>query len=263
MKYNEKYIPGIYNYCDRWCERCSFTTRCLNFESTGKLSSEQLDISNEAFWKTIADIFKKTIEILRKAAAEYGFDIDNIPEEETKAHEKKEKMTRETMKNHPISKTTLDYTKKAKAMFENNPMLKEKSEELVKNIEMGLRNEEQIMEEAISIKDSIEIIQWYLFFIHVKFARALHGLIEDDGWSERTPLEEAKNDFQRDCDGSAKIALIASQRSMEAWMKINELIPGNEDDIIPLLASLQKIIRTGNEIFPKAKTFIRPGFDEL
>ena len=20
-----KYIPGIYNYCDRWCERCPFT----------------------------------------------------------------------------------------------------------------------------------------------------------------------------------------------------------------------------------------------
>jgi hypothetical protein len=20
-----KYIPGIYNYCDRWCERCTMT----------------------------------------------------------------------------------------------------------------------------------------------------------------------------------------------------------------------------------------------
>ena len=25
-----KYISGIYNYCDRWCERCRFTSRCLN-----------------------------------------------------------------------------------------------------------------------------------------------------------------------------------------------------------------------------------------
>jgi hypothetical protein len=24
-----KYIPGICNYCDRWCERCPFTSRCL------------------------------------------------------------------------------------------------------------------------------------------------------------------------------------------------------------------------------------------
>jgi hypothetical protein len=25
------HITGIYNYCDRWCERCSFTARCLNY----------------------------------------------------------------------------------------------------------------------------------------------------------------------------------------------------------------------------------------
>ena len=24
-------IPGIYNYCDRWCERCAFTSRCSNY----------------------------------------------------------------------------------------------------------------------------------------------------------------------------------------------------------------------------------------
>ena len=24
-----KLIPGIYNYCDRWCERCPFTSRCM------------------------------------------------------------------------------------------------------------------------------------------------------------------------------------------------------------------------------------------
>ena len=25
----QHFIPGIYNYCDRWCERCSMTTSCL------------------------------------------------------------------------------------------------------------------------------------------------------------------------------------------------------------------------------------------
>lgn len=28
---NPKFISGIYNYCDRWCERCPFTSRCMNF----------------------------------------------------------------------------------------------------------------------------------------------------------------------------------------------------------------------------------------
>jgi hypothetical protein len=29
---NPDHIPGIYNYCDRWCERCQLTSRCLNYE---------------------------------------------------------------------------------------------------------------------------------------------------------------------------------------------------------------------------------------
>ena len=47
------HIPGIYNYCDRWCERCPFTSRCLNFEMSeenfGDL--ENADITNEVLWK--------------------------------------------------------------------------------------------------------------------------------------------------------------------------------------------------------------------
>jgi len=27
-----RFISGIYNYCDRWCERCNFTSRCLVYE---------------------------------------------------------------------------------------------------------------------------------------------------------------------------------------------------------------------------------------
>ena len=46
------HIPGIYNYCDRWCERCSFTSRCLNYKmSEEKFSDpESQDASNKAFW---------------------------------------------------------------------------------------------------------------------------------------------------------------------------------------------------------------------
>ena len=31
---NSQYIEGIYNYCDRWCERCPMTSRCLNYAIT-------------------------------------------------------------------------------------------------------------------------------------------------------------------------------------------------------------------------------------
>ncbi|MDY6953748.1 MAG: hypothetical protein SWE60_19750 [Thermodesulfobacteriota bacterium] len=28
---HEQFISGIHNYCDRWCERCPLTSRCMNF----------------------------------------------------------------------------------------------------------------------------------------------------------------------------------------------------------------------------------------
>jgi hypothetical protein len=28
---NPRNISGIYNYCDRWCERCPFTLRCATY----------------------------------------------------------------------------------------------------------------------------------------------------------------------------------------------------------------------------------------
>ena len=111
------------------------------------------------------------------------------------------------------------------------------------------------MQEVKIISDHLEIVEYYVHFIYVKFQRALSGLIEDDGWEE-------SNGYQRDFDGSAKIALIATDKCIEAWMKIRELMPGYDDDIVNLLGLLQKIKRIGEKEFPKARNFIRPGFDD-
>jgi hypothetical protein len=32
----ERFISGIYNYCDRWCERCRFTAHCRVFATEQK-----------------------------------------------------------------------------------------------------------------------------------------------------------------------------------------------------------------------------------
>jgi len=44
----ERFISGIYNYCDRWCDRCSFTSRCMHFAASKKAHSEleSFDIEN-------------------------------------------------------------------------------------------------------------------------------------------------------------------------------------------------------------------------
>ena len=52
-----RHIRGIYNYCDRWCERCPLTSRCLNFTlgAESGLTREDLDISNDRFWQKMSE----------------------------------------------------------------------------------------------------------------------------------------------------------------------------------------------------------------
>jgi hypothetical protein len=88
---SEKFISGIYNYCDRWCERCSFTSRCRNYERTDDLSPEQQDINNNRFWEDIAANFEQAVIMIRDAAKERGIDIDAaMAEMDNEAYEQRE-----------------------------------------------------------------------------------------------------------------------------------------------------------------------------
>jgi len=65
----------------------------------------------------------------------------------------------------------------------------------------------------------------------------------------------------RDSDGSVKAALIAIDRSLGAWKVIGE-IRENPDSIRKLLLDLEKLRLRAEEEFPRARDFMRPGFDE-
>ena len=73
---DERFIAGIYNYCDRWCERCPQTLRRLNFSVSEEEFSdpETRDIRNEAFWKKLSGILGDALELLREGAKEWAID---------------------------------------------------------------------------------------------------------------------------------------------------------------------------------------------
>ena len=250
------FIPGIYNYCDRWCERCTFTSRCRNYEGTSKLTPEQQDINNKAFWENISSNFKKAFELLQKAAEKYGFDINQpmSPEEEA-AYEKKQAFIAKSVNENQLHLLCKKYQKLVMAYTKKNDEFPEKVRELVKHTHMGITTPEEAVDTTASIGDCFEIIQWYVFFIDAKMQRALRGKMEGEDW-------EVENGYQKDSDGSAKIAIIAVERSMEAWAKLYELMPSSEDTALQALSLLSQIKQKANEEFPQAMLFKRPGFDE-
>lgn len=249
----DKHIPGIHNYCDRWCERCTFTNRCAVGESESSLSSEEKDITNKAFWNKLAENFGEAMALLQKAAYEHGIDL-TMTEKQKKEYRETTKRKRKESREHPIGELSWQYTELVMKWLENNGV-KENLDALLQRVTLGIQTEAEGMQQTETIEECLSVIQWYEHFIHVKFMRALMGKMEDEGW-------EIENGFQRDYDGSAKIAMIATDRSMQAWSRLYQLMPGEEDALLRLLAMLQKIKSLAETEFPDAQKFIRPGFDE-
>jgi hypothetical protein len=52
---NPRNISGIYNYCDRWCDRCPFTLRCATYSVSvrGEEKRPPHDKANETLWPRV------------------------------------------------------------------------------------------------------------------------------------------------------------------------------------------------------------------
>ncbi|MFQ6035176.1 MAG: hypothetical protein ACE5NM_04930 [Sedimentisphaerales bacterium] len=247
-----RFIPGVYNYCDRWCERCPLTSRCMNFA----LSEEQFDdlqsrdINNEAFWQKLSEMFQVTLEMVKETAKEQGIDLDSLDlQQASQEHEK----IRTTAENHQCCQAAKAYAEMVKNWFDSNEELfEEKANDLGLQARLELPNSDPD-KEAAGLKEAVDIIRWYQHFIYVKLVRAITGSLEEIPLS----LEE----FPKDSDGSAKIALIAMDRSIAAWGQMSKYFPQCKDEILDILVHLDRLRRETESLFPDARAFSRPGFD--
>lgn len=247
------FIPGIYNHCDRWCERCFFTSRCAVYEDTKDDAPEQQDIHNKAFWDNLANNFAKTIELLHQAAESFGIDLDKMSDEEQQEIDQRRQELHDKTEDHELSKISKQYSKIALQWLQEKPGIEQHQQELVRNVEMGTMTDTQAKAEVLATRDCLEVIEWYCHFIHVKIMRAVRGKLSDH-WME-------EDDYQTDFNGSARIALLAIDRSLQAWAKLYEQMPSREDDFLKVLAMLQKIKAMTEREFPDAFRFRHPFYE--
>jgi hypothetical protein len=248
-----RFIPGVYNYCDRWCERCPLTSRCMNYAlSEDEFDSpESKDINNKAFWDKLHSIFQVTFEMVKETAEEMGIDLNAIDKDE---YAEQQEMIHKIVKDKPYTKAALAYAEIVSKWFDSNEdLFKNKGEELLSlaQAEIPAVN---IEEDALRIQDCLEVVRWYQHQIYVKLCRAASGMI-------RGELEDGEY-FPEDANGSAKVAIIGVKRSIAAWGGLLQQFPDQEDSILDVLVALKKLLRQVDAAFPDARAFIRPGFDE-
>ena len=99
--------------------------------------------------------------------------------------------------------------------------------------------------------DPVAIVSHYMFFIGAKIYRAITGLASED-----------EPDYPADRDGSAKAALLAMERSRDAWQQLLEAGVVSADQGRRWLEDLTWLIAAIERVFPRARAFVRPGFDE-
>lgn len=240
MPHRPEYIPGIHNYCDRWCERCAFTTRCMSFAMEKQFfpDPKRHDVSSREFWESIQAALTPAIELLSDWAKEKGIDINdsagNVERPEVDASAEFGRLT----------EGGKDYTAMVDAWFDHHgPRFTQDSQ-----IDSDILTKE--------LMDAVSVIRWYRLQITVKILRALSSrILEKVG-------DGADDTRGKDSDGSAKVALIGIDNSIVAWTNLLRRAHDEDDRILVLLIHLLTLRSEVESVFPAARKFVRPGFDQ-
>jgi hypothetical protein len=252
-----RFIPGVYNYCDRWCERCPLSNRCLNYamekeRDDGDPASR--DLANEKFWIKLHETFQETIQMVREDAKARGIDLDD-PKLQAEVIGLERAERRRAAKNRPLAREAMAYVKAVDKWLDGaKPLFAGKLAELKTQVELEIGDPRA---EGQRLWDFTGVIRWYQHFIYVKLCRAI-----DSRASEELETDAEQKKFPKDSNGSAKIALIAMDRSISAWAGLREALGEEADGILDLLAQLTALRRKTEHLFPEARAFVRPGFDE-
>jgi hypothetical protein len=249
-----RFIQSIYNYCDRWCERCPFTARCLNF-ALGEEEFDQLeaqDLDNEAFWKKLSETLHVTLELLEEAAEEHEIDLNSMDTEELA---EEERLNDELARDHQCSRAAKLYIEMVDDWLDSARDIFSPEDEERSTTEPLEETDTTSSEEDNSLVEPVEVVGWYQHLIYVKLMRAIRG--------ELAEQLEILDEYPKDSDGSAKVALIGIDRSIAAWGEIRNLFPHRNNQILDILVHLEQLRRTVEKTFPNARAFIRPGFDKI
>ncbi len=253
---NPPNIVGIFNYCDRWCERCLFTDRCLQFQARSPLP----DAPSEA--KAIRHALEYfssqlglTFELLTRKMVQLGIPLPFEPE--AAPFDAEEDAREHRVRNHRIIRAGHAYIDLVGAWFaaERDTLLG-RAERLAAHVDATTDGEALVME-AAQVKNALQIIEHDRWFITMKLSRALYGCEWDAAYPDAN-----RDAIQNDSNGSAKVALVSIDRSEASWRVLAEWLDSSTTAV--LLAESLARLRTDVEVeFPHAREFLRPGFDHM
>ncbi len=233
-------IPGVHNYCDRWCERCRFRTRCVVAVMHDRIDAARMrgeDLSSTQVLDELIPPYdgppRPWLDELIAAA--------NRPPTEAEVREMERQ---EAEVERRLAADTLLLDAREYGVF---------AERISRALtaELSGRGDPVVMA-------ALEAIERQSLCISAKTYRAVHGEV-------RHLIEDCDDDdpLRSDCNGSAKIARVMIAESRECWTVLMQLGRATADGVpARLVERLDRLDRDLAVRFPRAMEFARPGFDE-
>jgi hypothetical protein len=227
MEVRGGFIVGIFNYCDRWCEACAFTSRCRLFADVAETTAS-LDPNLKPVVE--APVLPEEVSPPPPRWLQEMIDEMNVAAAKIEAAEIEEMPRRSPPAEHrAIEKRAKDYCLRV------YPWLQ--------------KCEAAVLDPA----NPCAVIGWFHTMIPPKVHRAITGLAEE------CPEDR---DWPPDHDGSAKVALLGIERSHAAWLELVERGVISDAEAAPFIADLVWLGEALEQVFPRARAFVRPAFDE-
>jgi hypothetical protein len=251
---NPNNVLGVYNYCDAWCERCAFNTRCAISRKEGDLETDAM--VKLGLWQDHSEAFLAAKKWLKTQNHQAQNRIEPL-EEERQIFDVEENQVRRDVKSVAVVQLAQRYEKHVTAWLKDHKIeiLLGQLSDLLKEKNIALGNSKNTEGSEKKTWEAFAVVQWYVFFIYVKLSRGVEGKIDEDDFSDEG--------YPKDSEGSAKIALIGAERSLVAWQQIMHHAPEETAFSLKMMTLLEAIIFEGDKEFPEARKFVRPGFDEL
>jgi hypothetical protein len=231
-------IPGIYNYCDRRCDRCAFTSRCFHYLETCRAISaehqERLSIG-----RVIARSLECSRDLLQSVGRRLGVDlIDRLGEAAGADAAQLAEDTMDRRDSGPMADPLLRIARKYAAT--TWPIVR------------ALRPVLQLRGEA-ALLEAMATLEAFSAGISAKVFRAV--------WN-RSGVDAGGSQIQNDANGSAKIARLMIGEARLAWRTLMDPGQATGDGIPARLVGLLDELDAGLAArFPNAMEFVRPGFD--
>jgi len=223
---NQQESQDVFQWCDRWCDRCSQTGLCGLYQRSSSATTEEILEELPKFFETAMKALKESIE--RMSLDPETLTESNFEDEwGWKCH---------LLRNDERVALAKKYRKMTSRWFDS----------LKDDYSTELRMENPALTECL------DVILWFKHLLEYIIKRALISKNE----------EEEENVEPRDSIGNAKLLLVSIDRIINAWGYVYEKFAENEDEILDILICLQSLGKKIEGAFPDARAFVRPGLDE-